>query len=79
MNSLVSLYRKVLGPDMDQKVEKSLGKSENNAWSGPFLGYGSAYSPHPCLVRKYKNTDKEWQYVFPSGNLTHSNRKGAEI
>ncbi|MCP4218202.1 MAG: integron integrase, partial [bacterium] len=40
-------------------------------------GHGSVYLPH-ALARKYKNAAKEWQwqYVFPSGNLSTDPRSG---
>lgn len=40
-------------------------------------GFGSVYLPY-ALARKYKNADKEWQwqYVFPSRNLSTDPRSG---
>jgi integron integrase len=40
-------------------------------------GYGEVYLPY-ALERKYKNAAKEWQwqYVFPSGNLSTDPRTG---
>lgn len=40
-------------------------------------GYGSVWLPN-ALERKYKNTDKkwQWQYVFPSGSLSKDPRSG---
>jgi integron integrase len=39
-------------------------------------GYGEVYLPH-ALDRKYPNTGKEWewQYIFPSSNLSRDPRK----
>jgi integron integrase len=73
LSDRVTPFSESLEPLLQNHLERVKAVHEKDL----ILGAGSVYLPY-ALARKYPNADKEfnWQYVFPSRNLSKDPRSG---